>query len=297
MDPRLIPDEPDPANEFAVETRLLEALLAAGHVTPEQARRARRHLGPKASLSQALERTPLVDPLIYVRLRREIVERVATEIVDRLRSSDMVVLPPTVGAPEDGCSVLSFEAMPADLPPLIDVSLVNGRTPMPEPDPNRVLGVPEPPPLLTDDVLPEFEPLDRACVWPPALGEPVDLQEDEGIPLLVEMNAWLGEAVFGGATAMQLVVAERSAVLRLFDPSGLCVARRRLDAAIGHKAAARWKVMARVSPWKAGPLVGSFAVRFNEFQRLIVLRVEPPPPPGAAWEHAVMLFVRRTQQG
>lgn len=293
MDPRLIPDEPDPANEFEVEVRLLEALLAAGHVTPEQARRARRHLGPRATLAQALERTPLVDPLTYARLRRDIVVRSAAEIVERLRSSDLVVPPPMMAAPEEGYTVLSFESVPADLPPLIDESLINGRTPMPEPDPNRVLGVPEPPPLLTDEVLPAFEPFDEAQAWPPPVGEAVDLQDDEGIPLLVEMNAWLGEAVFGGAAAMQLAVAERSAMLRYFDRSGVCTDRRRLDASMGNKVAARWKVMARVSPWRAGPLVGSFGVRLQEFRRVIVLRAEPPPPAGAIWQQAVTLFMRR----
>lgn len=293
MDPRLIPDDPDPATEFEVESRLLDALLDAGHLTPEQARRARRHLGPRATLAQALERTPLVDPLAYSRLRQRVVEQVATEIVERQRSSDLVVPPAMVGAPEDGVSVLSFEAIPVELPPLIDASLVNGRTPMPEPDPNRPLGVPDPPPPLTDDVLPVHEPLDEAQIWPAPVGEPIDLQDDEGIPLLVEMNAWLGEAVFGGASAIQLVVAERAAALRYFDRSGLCTDRRRLDASMAHKVMVRWKVMARVAPWKAGPLLGSFAVAVHDFRRTIVLRAEAPPPPGALWLNAMTLFVRR----
>lgn len=293
MDPRLIPDEPDPATEFEVELRLLDALLAGGHLTPEQARRARRHLGPRARLDQALERTPLVDPLTYSRLRRDIVQQVAGEIVEQLRASNLMVPPPTVAQTEDGVPVLSFEAIPVDLPPLIDASLVNGRTPMPQPDPNRVLGVPSPPPPMTDAVLPPFDPLDDAQVWPAPVGDDVDLQEDEGIPLLVEMNAWLGEAIFGGSGAMQLVLAERAALLRYFDRSGLCTDRRRLDANMGHKVMARWKVMARVAPWKAGPLLGSFGVRVHDFRRLIVLRTEPPPPPDALWTQAITLFVRR----
>jgi hypothetical protein len=250
------------------DQKVLGWLLGAGRITAPQAKRLEAELDRGTPLDAALTRVPVAGPHELAEAR----ERLGIEA----EPGPSPTMPPTRPTPvvpglrrdDDGVAVLDLAGGDTEFPEPVRPDGQPSGAAIPVRRPPE-----DPAPLLDPESLPA-ESLDvagaaaQAGALPPAA---FDLDQDEGIPLLVHLHGLIRQAIMADMAAVQLAFTRRQGAWAEYDHGGTRQNVLPLEGTTGEKMAARLKVMARLSPWlRAGKQTTMAVTRKKIAFRLLV---------------------------
>ncbi|MBX3730698.1 MAG: hypothetical protein KF858_16100 [Candidatus Sumerlaeia bacterium] len=249
------------------DQKVLGWLLGAGRITAAQARRLEAELDRGTPLDVAICRVPIADPYDLDDARGLLgieAAPVASPVPAPARPSAVV---PGLRRDDDGVAVLDLAEDDAEFPEPVrpDGRPSSAAVPVRRP-------AEDPAPLLDSETLPA-EALDlsaatQAGELPPAA---FDLDQDDGIPLLVHLHGLIRQAIMADMAAVQLAFTRQQGAWAEYDHLGARQNVLPLEGTTGEKMAARLKVMARLSPWlRAGKLATMAVTRKKIAFRLLV---------------------------
>lgn len=237
------------SEEPSDDQRLLSVLFEQSYITPAQKSRLERAINAGRPLIEALQTTPVIDPLDLIKARDFL--RRSSAMVPKIDSSPDVQKfaattsndENTTGSftrDEDGVQVVDWEELDFRRTPLPLGAKANAQRPA----------------VKSTDIEPGAdEKLEHLAEWlattKPFTGGLVhDLAADDGIGLVKCMNKIILNALESNRQAFQIAWSKEAAFIAEYDASGQQVVQREEDQQLVEKIAAHLKVLARISPWK-----------------------------------------------
>ncbi|MDX2176616.1 MAG: hypothetical protein SF028_09095 [Candidatus Sumerlaeia bacterium] len=229
----------------------LERLLAAGHLTAAQARRVKAAMARGTSLVEALQSTPLVEPLHFHRAAAE------------------------AAAEQDARDAAEWRPEPIDGP--IEPGSGLGREHFHDMPPHRHTAEAEPHlPATAEELATRIQhPADPAPYRRGAPAPALHLGDHEGIPLVRELHGLIQEVIEHEGIALELDTRDqRAGVARIFNAAGRLAARRLLDRTRTAKMAHHFLVRARLPAWSGKPIESSLDVSLDAVEYRVLIHSE-----------------------
>ncbi len=289
----------------APDEQVLLLLLREGYITKRQDARVRAALKRGMNLSEAINKVPLVEPVKFasVQARADFEEKSKASVEPQQPASASSDIDTASGildlselnriekekekAATKGAGKVDSDIDVDDIE-FDDVSEAETITGFPDEEELNE-GMDEaiesafdsseriaPPNFSAED--PKYPELGDPAEYQPTASrvQTFDLNEDEGIPLVKQVNELLRTTVEAEASALVVLPQRHSMNVVIFRNPSIVVSRKTLDLKTAEKVANRLKVMARIEAWKKGKgLKGTFKVKHGSQVNDIYIGVDP----------------------
>lgn len=252
------------------DERLLAILADQGSLTPSQRARVERLMAAGKSLVEAIQATPVLDPLDLVRahdaLRRAssgVIEKVP---VSQLYADALNAIGPNESHDEDGVHVYELEGWEG-------TAAAANAVVAESPELATALAAAVPPSAdgITQDSQPSIKSW-LAASPPAGHGIAYDLAQDEGIGLVRRVNRLISMVLDRNRAAFQIAWDDRRGGVAYYDTGGSRVEETAEEADLADKMASHLKVLARISPWRADEQEGWFRVTRQGRRHAVLVR-------------------------